>query len=182
MNNFPFSNPIWIHSLASPDTPQCEYQSYVIFTLILTKTCTNDSDISLQCFSVSSFRYSSGACLTSTWTNWDFKKKSHQVVYKKRDFIVLWILLAGSYTVTPIKFGLQIDITSSPPGLYTIKINEVGQQETGKTFNNQTSPHDITHLKPCTEYEHYVMFNDGTDGQTPCSSTEHKTRTSSMSK
>ncbi|KAM8746277.1 uncharacterized protein AB9X84_017201 [Acanthopagrus schlegelii] len=89
-----------------------------------------------------------------------------------------------SYTVTPIKFGLQIDITSSPPGLYAIKINEVGQQETGKTFNadfGQTSSHDITHLKPCTEYEHYVMFNDGTDGQTPCSSTEHKTRTFSMS-
>ncbi|KAM8745733.1 uncharacterized protein AB9X84_016839 [Acanthopagrus schlegelii] len=89
-----------------------------------------------------------------------------------------------SYTVTPIKFGLQIDITSSPPGLYAIKINEVGQQETGKTFNadfGQTSSHDITHLKPCTEYEHHVMFNDGTDGQTPCSSTEHKTRTFSMS-
>ncbi|XP_036969780.1 A-agglutinin anchorage subunit-like [Acanthopagrus latus] len=89
-----------------------------------------------------------------------------------------------SYTVTPIKFGLQIDITSSPPGHYTIKINEVGQQETGKKFNadfGQTSSHDITHLKPCTEYEHYVMFNDGTDGQTPCNSTEHKTRTSSMS-
>ncbi|KAM8745202.1 receptor-type tyrosine-protein phosphatase C isoform 2-T2 [Acanthopagrus schlegelii] len=85
-----------------------------------------------------------------------------------------------SYTVTPIKFGLQIDITSSPPGLYTINISEVGQQETGKTFNNQTSSHDITHLKPCTEYEHHVMFNDGTDGQTPCNSTEHKTWTFSM--
>ncbi|XP_036970862.1 receptor-type tyrosine-protein phosphatase C [Acanthopagrus latus] len=86
-----------------------------------------------------------------------------------------------SYTVTPIKFGLKIDITSSPPSLYTIKINEVGQQEPGKTFNNQTYSRNITHLKPCTEYEHYVMFNDGTDGQTPCNSTEHKTRTFNMS-
>ncbi|XP_030288896.1 receptor-type tyrosine-protein phosphatase C-like [Sparus aurata] len=89
-----------------------------------------------------------------------------------------------SYTVTPIKFGLQIDITGSPPGFYTIKMNEGGQHETGKTVNvdfGQTSSHDIKHLKPCTEYEHYVTFDNGTDGQTLCSSSEHKTTTKSMS-
>ncbi|XP_073331810.1 uncharacterized protein [Pagrus major] len=89
-----------------------------------------------------------------------------------------------SYTVTPIDFGLQINITSSTPGNYIIKINEGGQHETEETFNiehNQTSSRDIKHLKPCTEYEHNVTFNDGT-GQTPCSSSPgHKTRTSSMS-
>ncbi|XP_073332197.1 receptor-type tyrosine-protein phosphatase C [Pagrus major] len=89
-----------------------------------------------------------------------------------------------SYTVTPIDFGLQITITSSSRGNYIIKINEGGQHETEETFNiehNQTSSRDIKHLKPCTEYEHNVTFNNGT-GQTPCSSsTGQKTRTSSMS-
>uniref|UniRef100_A0A671Y4V1 Receptor-type tyrosine-protein phosphatase C n=1 Tax=Sparus aurata TaxID=8175 RepID=A0A671Y4V1_SPAAU len=66
-------------------------------------------------------------------------------------------------------FGLQIDITGSPSGFYTIKMNEGGQHETGKTVNvdfGQTSSHDIKHLKPCTEYEHYVTFDNGTDGPT----------------
>ncbi|XP_073332584.1 uncharacterized protein [Pagrus major] len=102
--------------------------------------------------------------------------------------LLLWagVTLANcSYTVTPIDFGLQITITSSPPGNYIIKINEGGKHETGKTFNvelfNQISSRDIKHLKPCTEYEHNVTFNNGT-GQTPCSSiTEQKTRTSRMS-
>ncbi|XP_030288897.1 receptor-type tyrosine-protein phosphatase C-like [Sparus aurata] len=63
-------------------------------------------------------------------------------------------------------------------------MNEEGQHETGKTVNvdfGQTSSHDIKHLKPCTEYEHYVTFNDGTDGPTLCSSSEHTTRTFNMS-
>ncbi|XP_071342220.1 receptor-type tyrosine-protein phosphatase C isoform X2 [Trachinotus anak] len=91
-----------------------------------------------------------------------------------------------SYTVTPIKFGLQIDITSSTPGNYMIKINEEGQQDTGRTItvqrSNQNSSHEIKHLKPCTDYEHSVTYRDGAGENKTCSQTENKTRTTAISK
>ncbi|XP_034561340.1 receptor-type tyrosine-protein phosphatase C-like [Notolabrus celidotus] len=71
-----------------------------------------------------------------------------------------------SYNVSTIKFGLQIDITSSTDGFYNITITEEAQPEKTVRFNhsNQTSSHDFKHLKPCTEYEHAVEFihDDGT--------------------
>ncbi|XP_023261814.1 receptor-type tyrosine-protein phosphatase C-like [Seriola lalandi dorsalis] len=92
---------------------------------------------------------------------------------------------ACSYTVTPIKFGFQIDITSSTPGDYTINISEEGRPVTGKNItvhqSNQNSSHEIKHLKPCTEYEHYVTYLDGA-GEKHCSHPENKTRTTDISK
>ncbi|XP_056233640.1 receptor-type tyrosine-protein phosphatase C-like [Seriola aureovittata] len=91
----------------------------------------------------------------------------------------------GSYTVTPIKFGFQIDITSSTPRDYTINISEEGRPVTGKNItvhqSNQNSSHEIKHLKPCTEYEHYVTYLDGA-GEKHCSHPENKTRTTDISK
>uniref|UniRef100_A0A3B4U6V7 Receptor-type tyrosine-protein phosphatase C n=1 Tax=Seriola dumerili TaxID=41447 RepID=A0A3B4U6V7_SERDU len=92
---------------------------------------------------------------------------------------------AGSYTVTPIKFGFQIDIKSSTPRNYTININEEGRPDTGKHItvhqSSQSSSHEIKHLKPCTEYEHYVTHLDGA-GEKHCSHTENKTKTTDISK
>ncbi|XP_056234765.1 receptor-type tyrosine-protein phosphatase C isoform X2 [Seriola aureovittata] len=91
----------------------------------------------------------------------------------------------GSYTVTPIKFGFQIDITSSTPGDYTINISEEGRSDTGKNItvhqSNQNSSHEIKHLKPCTEYEHYVTYLDGA-GEKHCSLPKNKTTTTDISK
>ncbi|XP_022620753.1 receptor-type tyrosine-protein phosphatase C-like [Seriola dumerili] len=92
---------------------------------------------------------------------------------------------ACSYTVTPIKFGFQIDIKSSTPRNYTININEEGRPDTGKNItvhqSSQSSSHEIKHLKPCTEYEHYVTHLDGA-GEKHCSHTEDKTKTTDISK
>ncbi|XP_022602824.1 uncharacterized protein LOC111223062 isoform X1 [Seriola dumerili] len=93
--------------------------------------------------------------------------------------------LECSYTVTPIKFGFQIDIKSSTPRNYTININEEGRPDTGKHItvhqSSQSSSHEIKHLKPCTEYEHYVTHLDGA-GEKHCSHTEDKTKTTDISK
>ncbi|XP_044054304.1 receptor-type tyrosine-protein phosphatase C-like [Siniperca chuatsi] len=89
-----------------------------------------------------------------------------------------------SYTVTPIKSGFRINITSSTNGSYTININEEGRPETGMKFEhtNQTSSHEIKHLKPCTKYEHNVAFIDEPGKEIPCTCTENKTTTTKMSK
>ncbi|XP_040895632.1 receptor-type tyrosine-protein phosphatase C isoform X2 [Toxotes jaculatrix] len=90
-----------------------------------------------------------------------------------------------SYTVTPIQFGFQFNITSSTTGNYTINIKEEGQSKTAESvtvYSNQTSSHDIKDLKPCTEYEHNVTFLDAAGKENPCNHTESKTRTIKMSK
>ncbi|XP_018526213.1 receptor-type tyrosine-protein phosphatase C isoform X2 [Lates calcarifer] len=95
-----------------------------------------------------------------------------------------------SYTVTPIKFGFQINITSSTTGNYNITINEEGRPDTENKsmvqHSSQNSSHEIKHLKPCTEYEHSVTFIDTSAGRENihCNSTEkdNKTTTIEMSK
>uniref|UniRef100_A0A3B4WEX0 Receptor-type tyrosine-protein phosphatase C n=1 Tax=Seriola lalandi dorsalis TaxID=1841481 RepID=A0A3B4WEX0_SERLL len=73
----------------------------------------------------------------------------------------------------------------STPGDYTINISEEGRPVTGKNItvhqSNQNSSHEIKHLKPCTEYEHYVTYLDGA-GEKHCSHPENKTRTTDISK
>ncbi|XP_067452635.1 receptor-type tyrosine-protein phosphatase C-like [Thunnus thynnus] len=69
-----------------------------------------------------------------------------------------------SYTVTPIKFGFQINFINSPLGTYTVNVKEEGQNETGIKYpaqhsNPNITTHNIRHLKPCTVYEHNVTFH-----------------------
>lgn len=91
------------------------------------------------------------------------------------------ILCAGNYTVTPVKYGFEINITGTI-GNYSMNISEEGQP--GKTHHHQLSNQDLYHvkfLKPCTEYEHHVAFVDHVGKETPCNSAEDKTRTIGMS-
>nr|XP_046247130.1 receptor-type tyrosine-protein phosphatase C isoform X4 [Scatophagus argus] len=90
------------------------------------------------------------------------------------------------YTVTPIKFGFQINITSSTNGTYTINIEEEGLTR-GQTqyhqhqHSNQSSSLEIQHLKPCTEYKHSVTFIDNNGNETSCYHAGNKTKTIDMS-
>ncbi|KAL3977521.1 hypothetical protein ACER0C_021010 [Sarotherodon galilaeus] len=76
-----------------------------------------------------------------------------------------------SYTVTPIESGLQINLMNSPPVNTTLMVNF-----------NQSTQHNIQHLKPCTEYEHEVAFIHSDGNKTLCDSTGSKTKTKEMSK
>ncbi|XP_067452631.1 receptor-type tyrosine-protein phosphatase C [Thunnus thynnus] len=69
-----------------------------------------------------------------------------------------------SYTVTPIKFGFQINFINSSLDTYTINVKEEGQNQIGgKAIFQHSNPnittHNIRHLKPCTDYEHNVTFD-----------------------
>ncbi|CAI5635501.1 unnamed protein product [Oreochromis niloticus] len=86
-----------------------------------------------------------------------------------------------SYTVTPIEFGLQINLMNFTPAEYNISIIEGGQRVINKTVINQSGQHNIQHLKPCTEYEHQVLYNYG-NKTLQCTSTGNKTKTKEMSK
>ncbi|KAL3977519.1 G protein-coupled receptor [Sarotherodon galilaeus] len=86
-----------------------------------------------------------------------------------------------SYTVTPIESGLQINLMNSPPGEYNISIIEGGRRVINKTVINQSGQHNIQHLKPCTEYEHQVLYNYG-NNTFRCTSTGNKTKTKEMNK
>ena len=94
-------------------------------------------------------------------------------------------MFAGSYSVKPVKFGLQITINSSPNGNYKITINEKGRPGPEMKFNflrsNHISSHTIDHLKPCTEYEHNVAFIGSDGNETPCDRPESRTWTLPMS-
>lgn len=92
-------------------------------------------------------------------------------------------MCSGSYTVTPIEFGLQIDVMKSPPGEYDISIIEGGRRVINEMFNfTQPGQQDIQHLKPCTEYEHQVAFIQSDGNKTlQCNSTGNKTETKEMS-
>ncbi|XP_050933306.1 uncharacterized protein LOC108896380 isoform X6 [Lates calcarifer] len=88
-----------------------------------------------------------------------------------------------SYTVKSIKFGFQINITSSTTGNYNITINEEGRPDTENKsmvqHSSQNSSHEIKHLKPCTEYKHSVTFLDTSAGRENihCNSTEKDNKT-----
>ncbi|XP_053288563.1 receptor-type tyrosine-protein phosphatase C isoform X3 [Pleuronectes platessa] len=79
----------------------------------------------------------------------------------------------GNYTVKPIKFGLQINITSSAvnPVPTSIMIHEEGKPQTAARssapHSNPSSSHEIKQLKPCTKYEFNVTLDDK-DRPTPC--------------
>ncbi|XP_053288697.1 receptor-type tyrosine-protein phosphatase C isoform X2 [Pleuronectes platessa] len=81
--------------------------------------------------------------------------------------------LECNYTVKTIKFGLQIDITSSAvnPVPTSIMIHEEGKPQTAARFSaphsNPSSSHKIKQLKPCTKYEFNVILDDK-DRRTPC--------------
>ncbi|XP_067452633.1 receptor-type tyrosine-protein phosphatase C-like [Thunnus thynnus] len=84
-----------------------------------------------------------------------------------------------SYTVTPIKFGFQINFINSPPGNYTVNVKEEGRNETGVKYpaqhsNPNITTHNITHLKPCTNYEHNVTF-DHAGTEILCDHNDNKT-------
>lgn len=89
-------------------------------------------------------------------------------------------MCSGSYTVTLIEFGLQINVMNSPPGDYNISITEGGrrviEERVGFTPSTQ---HNIQRLKPCTEYEHQVLYNYGNKA-IKCTSTGNKTKTKEM--
>lgn len=90
-------------------------------------------------------------------------------------------MCSGSYTVTPIEFGLQIDVMNSPPGQYNISIIEGGRRVINETFNfTQPGQHNIQHLKPCTEYEHQVLYKYG-NKTLQCTYNGDKTETNKMS-
>ncbi|XP_063748426.1 receptor-type tyrosine-protein phosphatase C-like isoform X2 [Eleginops maclovinus] len=95
--------------------------------------------------------------------------------------------LKCSYTVKPIQFGFQIDMTKNfTTGNYTININEKGRPDTRHKysiqFSESNSAHAIKHLKPCTDYEHNVAFIDGAGKETPryCTNQINTTRTLGM--
>ena len=87
--------------------------------------------------------------------------------------LILLILSAGNYTVKPIKFGLQINITSSAvnPVNNSIMIHEEGKPQTAARssapHSNRSSSHEIKQLKPCTKYDLNVTLEDE-DRPTPC--------------
>ncbi|XP_047198836.1 receptor-type tyrosine-protein phosphatase C isoform X2 [Hippoglossus stenolepis] len=82
--------------------------------------------------------------------------------------------LQCTYTVKPIKFGLQINITSSAVIHVnaTIMINEQGKPLTKAIslapHSNQSSSHEIKQLKPCTKYELDVTLASDKHQPTPC--------------
>lgn len=67
------------------------------------------------------------------------------------------------------------------PGDYNISITEGGRRviEERVDFTNSTQ-HNIQRLKPCTEYEHQVLYNYGNKA-IKCTSTGNKAETKEMS-
>lgn len=72
---------------------------------------------------------------------------------------------------------------NSPPGDYNISITEGGRRviEERVDFTHSTQ-HKSQRLKPCTEYEHQVVFIHSDGSKTlQCTSTGNKTKTKEMS-
>ncbi|XP_044217610.1 receptor-type tyrosine-protein phosphatase C-like [Thunnus albacares] len=89
-----------------------------------------------------------------------------------------------SYTVTPIKFGFQINFINSSLGTYTVNVKEEGQNQIGgKAIFQHSNPnittHNITALKPCTDYEHNVTF-DHAGTKILCDHSDYKTTVTTM--
>lgn len=76
----------------------------------------------------------------------------------------------------------MINVTA---GVYALNINEDGQPGTGNRsivrFPNQSSSHEVKHLKPCTKYEHNVTFIDSTGKEIPCDHSGNVITTTEMS-
>ncbi|XP_007574306.1 receptor-type tyrosine-protein phosphatase C-like isoform X3 [Poecilia formosa] len=90
-----------------------------------------------------------------------------------------------SYSVQAIPFGFQIKMTDFTPDNYTINVAEKESPSERKAtvfFYNETSTHDISHLKPCTEYELRVTLNDSNVTKIFCNTTENKTVTTISTK
>lgn len=69
-------------------------------------------------------------------------------------------------------------MTISTPGNYIVSVAEKrGPIEREEIFliSNETSTHNITSLKPCTEYELNVTFRDLNGTEIFCDKTENKT-------
>ncbi|XP_041862316.1 receptor-type tyrosine-protein phosphatase C isoform X3 [Melanotaenia boesemani] len=80
------------------------------------------------------------------------------------------------YQVQLIPGGFLINMTNSPAGNYNITITENNQtvKQENVFVSNETSTHEIKHLKPCTEYEHSVVR---ADRQITCNSDANKAKT-----
>ncbi|XP_033937785.1 receptor-type tyrosine-protein phosphatase C isoform X1 [Pseudochaenichthys georgianus] len=90
--------------------------------------------------------------------------------------------LECSYTVTTSKTGFNITMNGNfTTGDYIINIKETGRPDTGNSyplqFSNESLTHEIKRLKPCTEYEHDVAFNDAAGKETPCTTQTNTTKT-----
>ncbi|XP_069377840.1 receptor-type tyrosine-protein phosphatase C-like isoform X2 [Paralichthys olivaceus] len=90
-----------------------------------------------------------------------------------------------SYTVNPIRYGIQINITSSAVVKASIEINEEGKPETKQVFTvlrfDQTSSHPIKQLKPCTKYNAHVKVHYSNE-TTSCNIIGNDTSTSEIHK
>uniref|UniRef100_A0A8C3AVG1 Receptor-type tyrosine-protein phosphatase C n=1 Tax=Cyclopterus lumpus TaxID=8103 RepID=A0A8C3AVG1_CYCLU len=76
-----------------------------------------------------------------------------------------------SYSVTPIKFGLLVDMLNSTNASSSISLKEKGQPgQPGQPLlqSFKQSSHEINHLKPCTEYELNVTFIDSAGKESSC--------------
>ncbi|XP_031715384.1 receptor-type tyrosine-protein phosphatase C isoform X2 [Anarrhichthys ocellatus] len=86
-----------------------------------------------------------------------------------------------SYTVKPVEFGFQVNMSmNSTTATYTINFKEEGTSGIPIYQSFSQSPHEIKHLKPCTEYKHNVAFTNSAGKQTTCES-ENITKTMNMS-
>lgn len=65
-----------------------------------------------------------------------------------------------------------------PPGDYNISITEGGRRVIEERVDS--TQHNIQRLKPCTEYEHQVLYNYG-NKIIKCTSTGNKAETKEMS-
>ncbi|KAM4629881.1 uncharacterized protein ACJ7VT_002091 [Polymixia lowei] len=89
-----------------------------------------------------------------------------------------------SYTVTPVKFGFLINITSSiDSDDYEIHLAEDAPASSGEIYKHSetftNTSHTINNLKPCTMYQHSVTFKGGEKPQF-CNTTENKTQTTEI--
>ncbi|KAM7409681.1 hypothetical protein PAMA_001260 [Pampus argenteus] len=97
--------------------------------------------------------------------------------------LLVWVIVVAdcSYTITPFKFGFQINITNGANGSYSLNVKEVNQSETRKEIlqNNNQNSSFRTHidLKPCVSYDHNLTMN----GKDTCKHSDNKpVRTTEM--
>ncbi|KAK5930600.1 hypothetical protein CgunFtcFv8_026822 [Champsocephalus gunnari] len=93
--------------------------------------------------------------------------------------------LECSYTVTTSKSGFNITMNGNfTTGDYIINFKETGRPDTVNSyplpFSNESLTHEIKRLKPCTEYEHDVAFNDAAGKETPCTTQTNTTKTNEL--
>lgn len=90
-------------------------------------------------------------------------------------------LCAGSYTVTAVKFGIEITVSGPDFGSYNISVTASSGDTLSHVHNENKSVVPILNLKPCTEYTATVSFiNNGST--TDCESTNKTVSTGKMGK